>query len=95
MARASYDTDAIRAGAGRLGDTAHSLGEIGKLLTGLAAGACPPVIDQALEELSGRGHDMIADIGDEAVELSAEMRTAAEAYDDLDQSVVRVFRSGK
>jgi hypothetical protein len=89
--RASYDTDAIRGGALELDRAAGSLSEVGKLLTSFPPGACPRVVEDALDDLSRRGKDMIGDIRDEATELGTGLRKTAESYDDLDSSIARNF----
>jgi hypothetical protein len=95
MVRASFDSDALRFAAGQIERTADSLREIQAALAKLPPGACPQVVDHALDDLSSNGRDMIKDIGDEATDLGQKMRQAAQVYDGLEQSMVQYFRSAQ
>ncbi|BEL04228.1 hypothetical protein Q0Z83_024190 [Actinoplanes sichuanensis] len=94
MVRGSFDTDGLRSSADQISRTAASLAEIESALRGIPSGACPRIVDQALDELARNGSDMISDIDEETTALSQKMRQAAQIYDGLEQSMVRYFRSG-
>ena len=89
--QASYDTAAIRNAALELDRAADSLGGVGKLLTSLPPGACPRVVEDALDKLSRTGKDMIGDIRDEAAELGKGLQQTAQSYEALESSIVRGF----
>jgi hypothetical protein len=89
--RASYDTQAISNAALELDRAADTLSGVGKLLTSLPPGACPRVVEDALEKLSRNGRDMIGDIRDEAAELGKGLQQTAQSYEDLESSIVRGF----
>ena len=94
MVRASFDTEGLRSAADQIDRTAAALREIESALSRLPSGACPRIVDQALDEMARNGRDMIKDVGDETTDLSHKMRQAAQVYDGLEQSIVRYFRSG-
>jgi excreted virulence factor EspC (type VII ESX diderm) len=94
MVRASFDTDGLRSAADRIEQTADTLRDIQSALSRLPTGACPRIVDHALDEMARNGRDMIRDIGDEATDLGHKMRQAAQVYDGLENSMMRYFRSG-
>ena len=94
MVRASFDSDAIRVGAGQLNDAVDSLDQSALQGSDFPAGGTPPGVEDALRHLSQRGRQTIAEIRSQASTLSEGMNNAAAAYDTLEQSIVNAFGSG-
>lgn len=89
--RASYDTAAMRACAGELDSAAASLTALARQLDALPRNAVPAVVHRALDDMARQGADMVADIGAESTALTQGLLRAAQAYDDMDASLVRAF----
>ncbi len=93
--KATYDTDRMRAAATRLRATASELDGIRGLLRGVVAGSVPRCVDDALATFGNKGGDMVRDIGAESKALGGQLDRAAASYEDIDNALVKYFRSGQ
>jgi hypothetical protein len=90
-ATGSYDTTAMRNCASELESAKDSVTALTNQLRGLPHGSVPAVVADALDRLSSKGKDMLSDIGDESTVLVNGLNRAAQAYEDMDNSLIRAF----
>jgi hypothetical protein len=90
--RVSFDSDAIDQTGNQVNAAASALAEATAAVAGIGGWELPDPVPHQLDALKKHARDIISDITDEASALATQLRRVADAYADLENSIVRAFQ---